>query len=178
MSYGSGQIAQSKSMDKDFTYDFDHIPINRITHGLAFVAITPSLTLARVVHTSLACPLVDPVHVEAVPLYEEEGELFVTYRGTAGQVTPCTRCPDLDFSWVSDAACQGAVMPFDNAEDGADFIAQYCEECPVVLECLSAGEAQYPSSAGAVWGGVFFTTSEKKRKTAIEHRRLREEQGL
>lgn len=89
---------------------------------------------------------------------------------TRGRTTVCEHCPTLVRDWMEEAACFG-VMDTRFGDGDTSVIAEYCDACPVVLDCFEYGAAIHRENAGTIWGGLLFPKSDGGRRQAIINRR-------
>lgn len=137
---------------------------------------------AGTAHTSSLCSRLDVAVADRVPAYEEDGVTYVAGERTV-RVNLCTQCPpNLDQGWREEAQCRDTLdnRAFSTSltwRDKSDlsphdeFIAEYCDRCPVIQDCLEYGAGNHASNVGAVWGGVYFLKNKEKRVKAIEKKR-------
>lgn len=125
-------------------------------------------------HTNNQChsPRSGREGMKLVPVFEEEGEIRYILNDVEYAGKLCENCPDyLDETWKKMAACQDTAEDFLTTKPTVRerLIEDYCNQCPVALECLEYGESN-TENYGAIWGGLYFQT------TFINDRSLREEQ--
>jgi len=138
--------------------------------------------LSKVVHTTGRCRAPrDNTNLESVSIYEEDGNIKITFRGLERTVKYCDKCPPaFNLDWHEQAAC------FTSGEDFFTFtpteqqslINTYCDQCPVALECLEDGASETEGTVGGIWGGLYFgffryTGRHEKLRENIESQRVR-----
>lgn len=141
-----------------------------------------SYQLADVIHSSLTCS--SPQDAQAlfqVSLYEQDGQLFATHGAVTTKVKWCTLCPEAqEWDWQEDAKCGGLAPEVNffkpDRTNRRNLIENYCNKCPVILECLEFG-ATGPSG---IWGGLSFKENDsvKQREGKVEAQRVRIRAGL
>lgn len=168
------------------------IPVDRKALGLLWVP-QGKKGQSRLMHMNSRCKSIRGVgrdSLRRVPAYEEEGKAYyeIENRKLRGEV--CTNCPDFgDESWKNRGLCVDTGHDFlsDKPTERAKLIEKYCNQCPVVLECLEYG-ASDNDNCGAIWGGLYFTVNflnstrtrdeaVNKRKGEIKTLQLRREVG-
>ncbi len=140
------------------------IATNRIQKGMVYVT-----SAGNIGHTTLRCPSpYDSTTMLHVPLFEIDGELKISFEG-GEYVTPlCERCPtDLPTDFMNDGACVGTDkdMLTPVKDEQTDLIAEFCNVCPVVVECLEYG-ANNIDNIG-IWGGVYLSPVKAAREAAL-----------
>lgn len=127
-------------------------------------------------HTSLQCGYVDSALLHKRPVIEEDGERMVLIGERTRPVKDCPHCPPErgDMAWRDEAKCTDSADPriFSNRSTvRGEFIEEYCDQCPVVRECLESGAMMDSQNVGAIWGGLYFQVNDSKRRQDIEKRR-------
>ncbi len=139
--------------------------------------------LSGTVHSSLRCRWPhNPTDLNEVPVFIEDGILTVTSQGHERQVEWCDRCPpDLEWDWQEQGTCYNGTADFfvENHWERQKVIDTYCNQCPVISECLEFGATHIEDGTG-IWGGLSFTTrnSRKEAEVKIESQRVRIREGL
>jgi hypothetical protein len=105
---------------------------------------------------------------------DSEGRLRLV-DGEARRVWWCEFCPtEIDESWKERAAC----LDVSSSEDfGSELklerqrlISEYCDPCPVTLECLEYGAVD-KHNWGMIFGGVYFVQDPSRRQKRIANKR-------
>jgi hypothetical protein len=118
--------------------------------------------ISSTVHSQYRCSGIQKdSHVVVAAVTKHEDKDLATYRGASGQVRWCERCPDeLKWDWHSEAACYATYPAVDMVDMGtgqhhraAGLIEEYCNKCPVMLECAEFALSRADETVG-VWGGV------------------------
>lgn len=146
------------------------IPHERKFVGLFYVA-------GKTAHASNldSCIQVD---IDRTPVVEQDGE-YVAIESSPDRhdqvVELCERCTplsEMDFDWHKDAACYNTALDlFFDRTTASDAIEEYCNQCPVIRECLEAGALLDKQNATTVWGGIYFPKERGKRLEAIDEQR-------
>ncbi len=141
-----------------------------------YIASTKSRS--PVVHSSLQCPGPhDGATMRRVPVVRQDGVLTIVAQGIERTVEWCDRCPvDLDWDWQEAGACYNSDVDFFPEDSGRvrkELIANYCDPCPVIRECLEFGVAS--SGTTGIWGGITFTTRDSKQEAEakVDAQRIR-----
>ena len=144
-----------------------------VTHSIG----TTSINLGNVVHTSMACTQLRG-HIEAVVVarLDRRGKNIVaTWRQCTRQVDECKSCPsDFEWEWQDDAKCNGTwpaidmlTFPTGRSDLPRKLIAEYCEPCPVRVECACFALNDTSGLVG-IWGGVLVPPTNRDRPQAIQ----------
>ena len=108
-----------------------------------------------------------------LPVYEQDG-IWYWYdkrEDHYGQTQVCAVCPEpQETNWMEQGACFGTEeLGFANGDERV--IAEYCDICPVRLECLEFGASLEREHAGSIWGGVLFPRNDTYRRALIDKKR-------
>lgn len=139
--------------------------------------------LSGTVHSSLRCPWPhNPTDLNEVPVFIQDGELLVTSRGHERTVEWCDRCPvDLDWDWQEQGTCYNGNVDFfvEHSKHRKKIIEDYCNQCPVISECLEFGISHLEGGTG-IWGGISFTTRDSKQEAEarVDAQRIRIRKGI
>jgi hypothetical protein len=117
-----------------------------------------------VIHREYRCASAKGTELATLPVREEEGGMFVSYRDSTRKVRWCKRCekrPPLDWGWQDRAECLNAwpladmiEMPRGNHNRIDELIARFCDHCPVTAACARFALDSIEDAQG-IWGGVF-----------------------
>ncbi len=124
------------------------------------------------VHTSVACARLGEEMVK-VSLYYRGDQLISHHRGRDIEVEYCTFCPDhLEWDWQEQGKCYGqGVDMFPMTYVGRqDVIEQFCNQCPVVSECLDFAVSM--RATAGIWGGENFFNRERRVEVSKQRTRL------
>lgn len=129
-------------------------------------------------HSTLWCKTSRKDEMVRFPYYEEDGQVYVVQDDHTFQAEVCPRCPTLptDESWRDRAACHGTVDErffSEEKTERAGVIADYCDQCPVALDCLDYATVADNENIGGVFGGLFFVRDTTKRRSNIADQRER-----
>ena len=140
------------------------IATNRIQKGMVYVTNPGNLG-----HTTLRCPSVhDSATMFRVPLFEDDGELKISFEEATYSTVLCEKCPtDLSIDWMVDGACVGTdkdmLTPIEDEQ--TELIAEFCAVCPVVVRCLEYGASNYDNIG--IWGGIYLSPVKAVREAAL-----------
>lgn len=153
-----------------------HLPDMREWWGYGYVYIGE--TVGKTLHTTLACN--SGKRVDSAPrVYhvEKVGNQLVIESTTNTDrfkyvVEECEKCPPpIEWDWQDQAACFG-VYPSVDMHDitmSKANIKQFCDTCPVVVECLDFAEIN--KQRGGVYGGIWIGEITGNANKAINKRR-------
>ncbi len=137
---------------------------SRIQRGMVYTT-----KAGNIGHTTLRCPSShDSTTMLHVPLFEEGGELKIMFDGGEYATLLCEKCPeDLSTDFMDDGACRGTTedMLTSVDEEQDRLIAQFCNVCPVVVQCLEYG-ANNIDNIG-IWGGIYLSPVKAVREAAL-----------
>ena len=137
---------------------------SRIQKGMVYVT-----NPGNIGHTTLRCPSShDATTMLRVPLFEDDGELKISFEGAEYGTPLCGKCPtDLPTDWMNDGACVGTdkdmLTPVEDEQ--TDLIAEFCAVCPVVVRCNEYGVSNYDNIG--IWGGVYLSPIKAVREAAL-----------
>ena len=137
---------------------------NRIQKGMVYITSPGNLG-----HSTLRCPSShDSTTMLRVPLFKEDGVLKISFEGAEHITSLCEKCPeDLFTDFMVDGACVGTdkdmLTPVEDEQ--TKLIAEFCNVCPVVVECLEYGANNYDNIG--IWGGVYLSPIKAVREAAL-----------
>jgi hypothetical protein len=147
-----------------------------IVVGSYDVKTTGLIHLSSTVHTQYRCPGIQKdSSVVVATITERGGKLIANYRASLAQVHWCDRCPEeLRWKWQDDAACYATYPPVDMIDMGQGntgraqkLIEEYCDVCPVQMECAEFALAR-PDETIGIWGGMFIAMNTKLHNKGIK----------
>lgn len=121
------------------------------------------------VHTQLTCSSIREPEQWVVARIEDGMGIWRHYRWT---VKWCRSCPpEMDWSWKDRGACFEMwpavdMLSMDHGTSPQPLIEQFCDHCPVVMECGLTALADIDNTIG-IWGGVHLPAASGRRAIKI-----------
>lgn len=111
---------------------------------------------SNVYHSQITCSYLGSDDVDLLAIDDDE---VLVYRGQRQKMRACSACPPaLEWKWQDHAACLSLYPMVDmvtaNRLESYGLIKEFCDTCPVQLECGEFALSRISEMEG-IWGGVF-----------------------